>query len=225
MVYRDPPRFSLRRISRPELEPIELEQAMEHLGIPLDDRHMDAWLNRNIPAARMYCEGYLGRALAPQTLEISFGGNSPSTSVPTYWQPLSLNPWVDEGNFIELPMGPVTSIESVSYYDSDDDLQTMSEDDYVLDGDTLTLATGASWPTVYARRNAIQIRYVAGYTLPEDSPSDYPLPWDLRSAMLLVLGHFYENREAIVVSQNTAIEIPMGAKALMDPHRLRLGMA
>ncbi len=226
LAYRDPPRFSLRQVVPPEFEPIELGEAMEHLNIELDDRHMDSWLNNNIRTAREYCEGYLGRALAPQTLEIAFGGHSQPTTVPTYWQPLALNPWPDSGNVIELPMGPVTSVTSISYRDSAGDLQEMDADDYDLADDTIALAFGGSWPTVQARRNAIQIRYVAGYTLPDDSPSPYPLPWRLRSAMLLMLGHLYKNRETTAAIVGATLEeIPLGAKALMERDRLRLGMA
>lgn len=223
--YRDPPRFWIRPVSAPAAELIGLEEAMEHLGIPLDDRTKDAKLNALISGARSACEKYLGRSLAPQTFEIAFGGHSQPTTAPTYWQPLALNPWADSSNYVELPFGPVSSVEYVKYYDTAGDLQTMDSADYWLADDTVVLVSGASWPTVAARRNAIQIRYVAGYTHPDDSPSPYPLPWDLHAAVMLMLGHMFENREAVIVSQNTAVEVPMGAKALMDPYRLRLGMA
>ncbi len=224
VAYRDPPRFRLGLITPPTVEPIELQEAMEHLNIELDDRRMDSWLNNNIRTAREYCEGYRGQTLAPQTLEVSFGGHSQPTTVPTYWQPLALNPWPDSGNFIELPMGPVISVESVSYRDAVGDLQVIGSADYELFGDELS----GSWPSVQAARNAIRIRYVAGYTLPDDSPSPYPLPYALRAAMLLMLGHLYKNREAtVMVVGATPQEIPLGAKDLMDlcPGKLRLGMA
>jgi uncharacterized phiE125 gp8 family phage protein len=225
--YRDPPRAWFRPVSPPEEEPIDLETAMNHLGITLDDRTQDAKINRSIAAARAYCENYLGRKLAPQTVEMAFGGMSQPTTAPTYWQPLALNPWPDSGNVIELPFGPVSSVESVKYYDAAGDLQTMDSADYVLADDTISLASGASWPTVAERRNAIQVRYIAGFTHPDDSPSPYPLPPDLHAAMLLMLGHYYENREAVVVSSATATEVPMAARNIMDlsGYRLRRGMA
>ena len=226
-TYPNPPRYGLRLIAPPTLEPVQLGEAMEHLNIQLDDRHMDGWLTRNIPAARQYCEGWLARTLAPQTLEVSYGGQALPTSVPAYWQPLMLNPWV--GDSIPLPMGPVQSVLGVNYIDADGSPQVMEETDYVLDtwSDVayLTLAHGSAWPEVQGSRNAIQIRYVAGYTFPEDSPSPYPLPWDLRAAMLLMLGHLFEHREATIAVTGGLNEIPLGAKALMEPYRLRMGMA
>jgi len=227
LVYRDPPRFGLRLITPPTEEPITLGEAMEHLNIPLDVRFRDGWINRNIKTAREWCEGWLGRTLAPQTLELSFGGQTASTAVPSYWQPLALNPWVESGSVIELPMGPALSVTSVTYFDEAGALQTMDAADYVLDDGlvvpTISLASGASWPAIQARRNAIQIRYLAGYTFPDDSPSLFPLPWALRSAILLALGDLYENREN---SSPVQLEnIPLSAQSLMEPYRLRLGMA
>lgn len=226
MAYRDPPRYGLRVITPPEEEPIELEEAMVHLNIDLEDRHADAWLNSNIRAARRFCEGYTARALAPQTLEVVYGAQS-SGAVPTYWQPTMMSPLVDADGVIVLPMGPVTSVESFKYLDSAGDLQTLATDQYVLDEWSrhacVYLASGGAWPTALAARNSIRIRYMAGYTFPDDSPSAYPLPDDLRTAMLLVLGHFFENRgnSAPVKIE----EIPLGAKILMEPYSLRLGMA
>lgn len=230
-AYPDPPRYGLRIITPPTAEPVQLGEAMEHLNIEMDDRRMDDWINRNIPTARRYCEGYLGRCLAPQTLEISFGGQSVSTALPTYWQPVMLNPLTESA--IELPYGPVVSITSVVYRDSAGDEQTVDAADYELDGwadvPVVSLASGASWPSVRAGRNAIQIRYVAGYTFPDDSPSPYPLPSEFRSAMLLMLAHLYKNREATAGIVGATLEqIPLGIQSLMDlspAGRLRLGMA
>ena len=229
-TYPNPPRYGLRVITPPEFEPVQLGEAMEHLNIQLGDRHNDGWLRRNIPAARQYCEGWLGRTLAPQVLEVSYGAQSMPSSLPTYWQPLMLNPWTEDA--VQRPYGPVSEIVSVVYVDEDGESQTMDPEDYVLDTwsdvAVLSLAHGATWPTVQGSRNAIQIRYLAGYTFPEDSPSPYPLPWDLRTAMLLMLGHLFENREATQTGGgNTTLshEIPLGPKAWMEPYRLRMGMA
>lgn len=48
-------------------------------------------------------------------------------------------------------------------------------------------------------------------------------PRSLRAAILLVLGHLYENREDSV--EKALASIPNGADALMRPLRVRLGMA
>jgi uncharacterized phiE125 gp8 family phage protein len=96
---------------------------------------------------------------------------------------------------------------------------------YVVDSwvEPCVIAAVSTWPTLTPRAGQVRIRYVAGYTLPGDSPQEYPLPYSLRAAILLVLGHMYENRE-----NTTALDLetlPLGAHQLMDPYRLRLGMA
>ncbi len=70
----------------------------------------------------------------------------------------------------------------------------------------------------------MKVRYRSGYQSEEDPDSDAPpLPRSLRAAILLVLGHLYENREDSV--EKALASIPNGAEALMRPLRVRLGMA
>ncbi len=229
MTFSYPPRFGLRLISPAIEEPISLGEAMEHLNLPLDIRYRDAWINRNITAARQWCEGYLGRSLAPQTLELSFGGQSMPTSIPAQWDPALLSPFTDSESIINLPMGPVISVTYVKYLDADSGLQTFNG--YELDQwstpNSIYLASGQAWPSVLGGRNAIQIRYLAGYTHPDDSPSLYPLPEALRSMILLVLGDLFANREdtAVLLGGSSMQSIPIGAQALGEPYKLRLGMA
>lgn len=230
MTFSYPPKFGFRVISPAAEEPISLGEAMEHLNLPLDVRYRDAWINRNITAARQYCEGYLGRCLAPQTLELSFGGQTMPTVIPAQWgDPALLSPFTDSENIINLPMGPVTSVSYVNYNDADGAAQTFAG--YTLDQwsvpNSIYLTSGGAWPTTHGSRNAIQIRYRAGYTHPDDSPSDYPLPEALRSMILLVLGDLFANREdtAILLGGSSLQSIPIGAQALGEPYKLRLGMA
>lgn len=65
-----------------------------------------------------------------------------------------------------------------------------------------------NWPPTRTDKiNAVEATYVAGYGDAED------VPQSLKSAMLLVLAHIYENREAI-----TALDlktVPMAADSLL----------
>lgn len=58
--------------------------------------------------------------------------------------------------------------------------------------------------------DAGKVTYTAGFE---------EVPEDIVSAILLILGHLYENRESVVVGV-TVTEVPMGAKWLLDPYRL-----
>lgn len=196
-------------------EPISLEMARAHLELlvygspPASD--LDFWLtNIGIPGARDWCESWLARSVAQHTLEVSTQG-FPSGA-------------------IALPFGPVLSIVSVSYDDVDGAPQIVDVGDYVLDRTTAIaqarLAYGASWPVAQASANSVRVRYIAGYSLPDDSPQIAALPAGILIGMLLMLGHLKENREeTIAVERVTIQEIPAGAKSFLERYRVRLSMA
>jgi uncharacterized phiE125 gp8 family phage protein len=59
----------------------------------------------------------------------------------------------------------------------------------------------------------VTVRFVAGYGA---NPGDVPEP--LRQAMLLLIGHYYENREA--VAAGTLTELPFAVASLVFPFRV-----
>jgi uncharacterized phiE125 gp8 family phage protein len=58
------------------------------------------------------------------------------------------------------------------------------------------------------------VRFTAGYG---DTASD--VPQTIRQAILLAVGHWYENREATVAVGNVR-ELPLGIEALLWPYRV-----
>jgi len=153
-----------------------------------------------LSAAREHAEQFTSLSLAPQTLELALD-RFPS-------------------NEIELTNGPVHSITSVTYIDADGNVQTVDELDYVLDdySDSFWLlpADGFTWPSTQSFVNAVKIRYVAGYSLPDDSPQPFPLPKSIRSALLVALKKFYDFRDTS--------DFPEGAYNLLRPHRKHIGV-
>lgn len=141
-------------------------------------------------AAHQAAEHYTGAAIGSQTLE------------------LALDAFPDE---IPLPRGKVTSITSITYKDTAGAPQTLSESQYVLDDYSpvcrIVPADGVSWPSTQALPNAVKVRYVAG-----------DVPPAARAAILLTVGHLFENREA--VAPGTLAEVPMGARHLLDTIRV-----
>ena len=85
------------------------------------------------------------------------------------------------------------SVTYLKYKDADGTLQTVTSSNY----DTDTIGRFAriaptpsySWPATYDGVNAVQVRYVAGYTNTTNQPAPF------RQAMLLTIGHWYINRE------------------------------
>jgi uncharacterized phiE125 gp8 family phage protein len=190
-------------------EPVTLAEARRHCRIDADtsDGHPDdSMLEIYISAARAYAENFTGLAFGKQTLE------------------LGLDEFPEEE--IEL-LAPTTSITSVKYYDADGILTTIDADNYVLDDFSkpsyLFPVNGYTWPTAESRPKAVRIVYLTGYG--DDSDSE-PIPFEAKAAILLIIGHLYENREEVVEHSNqTLLNIPTGAEALLRPLRVRLGMA
>ena len=60
--------------------------------------------------------------------------------------------------------------------------------------------------------NAVRIDVTAGYT-------NTNRPDALIAAMLLIIGHLYENRQD--VSHSRTYELPLASKYLMEPYRLK----
>lgn len=99
---------------------------------------------------------------------------------------------------IELPMSPVqnSTAITVSYTDSSGSTTVMASSDWQLDSYSkparLFPAYGQVWPTPRCVPNAVRVQYPAGYG---DSSTDVPNTH--RQAMKLLVGHWYENREAL----------------------------
>jgi hypothetical protein len=77
----------------------------------------------------------------------------------------------------------------------------------------ILLADTQVWPQVYARMDAVQVEYVAGAT------SAALIPRPLVQAVALLVGHWYNQREDVVIGTISGA-VEMGAKALCAPYRV-----
>lgn len=91
---------------------------------------------------------------------------------------------------IQLPVSPVKSITSVTYYDSDNASQTLSSSEYDTDLKsvipTITSADGYEFPDTYPKPNAVIVRFVAGYV------ANHPDLATIKAAMLLYVEAHYD---------------------------------
>jgi uncharacterized phiE125 gp8 family phage protein len=205
--------MTFKVITPPTAEPITIEEARLDLRVTPDDGsppfHPDDTLIMSlVSAAREYCEQYVRRALAPQTVEVV------------------LDDFPD--NEIQLPMSPIASITSIKYIDGDGNQQTLSSGLYVLDNDQepgwVLPLLNTEWPATYEVVNAVRVRYEVGYTSAQDSPNNRPLPAAIRAAMLLLVCNWYENREAVVIGTIRST-LSFAVDALLLPYRLRLSLS
>ncbi len=188
--------MALKLITAPAAEPVTLTEAKTHCAVDGNDH--DTLLTSLIQAAREYAEGYQNRALVTQTWE------------------LVLDDWPAE-DYIEIPLPPLQSITSIKYKDTDGTETTLGTDQYIVDTDSFlgraALAYNCSWPTTTLYPVAgIRIRFVAGYGLAAS------VPQATKQALLLLIGHWFANRET--ASERSMQDIPFATKALLDLNRV-----
>ena len=183
--------MGLTLITAATLLPVTVAEAQAHCRVEGEDTYLTAL----ITAATAHVE---------RMLDISLLSRS--------WR-LSLDAFTDA---IELRRGPVTSVTSVTYYDTLGNLQTLSTAVYTVDLTSkpqwIVRTQGQSWPSLLDAVNGVRIDYVSGYAT---FPAEYT---DLKHAILLLVGHWYANREAVNPG-NMASEVPLAFTALMDPFR------
>lgn len=161
----------------PASEPVTLTEAKAHLRV--DFTTDDTYITTLITAAREQVEMVARRALITQTLD------------------LRMSAWPIGWSFA-LPRSPVQSITSITYTDDQGQAGTMSSSDYMLytqpDPAIVVLKPNASWPGASLMPGpSIVVRYVAGYGLAASVPVRY------KQACLLLVAHWYENREPVLV--------------------------
>lgn len=174
-------------------EPVSLAEANAHLRV--DDALDDTYISSLITVAREYCETATRRALATQTLELILD------DFPC--------------NYIELPKSPVQSITSIKYKNS---MGTETEwTNYVSDLDKVPALLMPNFSDVFPQftpypSGAVRIRYVAGHT-------SVNIPKSIKHAMLLLIGHLYENREDTIAKKLE--NIPIGINSLLANYKIR----
>ena len=115
--------------------------------------------------------------------------------------------------------GTATASGIVKYYDTDDIATFMDAGDYLFDSKSepgrLALNYGETWPSTTLRpANGVCVSFIAGYGAAST------VPRAIKQAMLLIIGHLYENREAIAVSGAIPKELPLAVDALLMPYRI-----
>lgn len=180
-------------------DPVDIATAKRQCRIEDEVSTEDALVGVYLKAATAWVEDYTGRCLVSQTRQASMCGFP---------------------RRIYLPHGaPSAAIVSVKYYDTSNAQQTLSSSVYSLvqfsEPACLTLVDGQVWPSTFTRDDAVVVEYTAGASSPEDVPAA------LVQAVLLLVGHWYENREQAIAGTIIS-NIPFAVEALCAPHRLFL---
>lgn len=184
------------RTVAPSASLVTLTEAKLHCRIDGPDE--DVLLGALVKAAHDHIDGYsgvLGRALLTQTWRQDFDAFSDT---------------------MRLPVGNLLAVSSITYYDSTNAQQTLASSVYTGFSDTfgpyVTRKPGQVWPGTYTRPDAVSVTWTAGYG---PAASDVPAP--VKQAALLLIGHWYANREA--VSADAGMSVPFAVDALLAPFR------
>lgn len=194
----------IRKISTGAL-PVDVEEIMEDLRVddPDDDR---ATVERMARAACAFIETRTGYSMLPTVFELT--GSQ-------WWS----------GCPLEILMGPLREIEAVSYLEARDTWVDVDQVDYWTavgprDFFLRFLDTFAR-PTLWQREDCIRIRFQTGFDAFDESGGDLPIEDGLRTVLLMVTGHYYQNREMLGLADAKyglqAVEL--GATSLLGAYR------
>lgn len=189
------PQFSLVRVTAPATAPISLAEAKAQMRVEGGDE--DSIIQRLIDAAVAFVDvqGALGFAMITQTWAEWLGPNQST---------------------VYLSLGPVQSVSSIKYYDTDGNLQTATLADFNIFGTpnriSISPKTSKAWPITQTRDDAIKIEYVIGY-----GSTSASVPQTVRHALLMLVAHWYENREAS--SEKQMMNLPYGFAEMIGSER------
>ena len=188
--------MALVMTAAPSIEPISLAEAKAHLRIDGNDE--DALLDSLIAAARMFVERALSLALVTES-----------------WS-LYLDGWRRSGTIV-LPIQPVQAVTAVRVYDPGDTPTEVNSETYSVDvlSEPARLVLSAEAVQLSPARllNAFEVAFTAGYG---DEVSDVPAP--IRHALKLLVAHWFEHREPVVLGIAPQ-EVPATVAGLLLPYR------
>lgn len=179
--------------------PVSLTEAKAHLRV--DHTSEDTLITSLVEAATAHLDGYsgiLGRALVTQTWRQDFDG---------FW------------HCLRLPI-PAATVSALKWTDDADTPAetTIAASNYELQNDALgsfvRLIDDFVYPSNLAETRAVRVTFTAGYGAAS------AVPGSIKAAILLLVGHWYANREAVGESMS---ELPMAVDALLAPYR-RVGI-
>lgn len=182
-----------RLVTAPATEPLTLTEVK--LFLRVDDTTENDLITSLITTARSIVEGHIWMPLISQTWAMQFDKSELSTMV---WN---------------VNKAPVSSFSSVTYYDTNNELQTLATTEYESDiyGSPARFRL-KSVPNVYDRMNALQVNFVCGYA------NAAAVPNPIKQAMYMIIGHLYENRQDVITGTQVN-EIPMSSEYLLQPYR------
>lgn len=188
------PYRSLIRHTAPAVEPVTLAEAKAHCRVDTTDD--DAYLATLVSAARTYVEDILDITMITTVWEARYDAFP-------LWE-------------LVLPRPPMAAqTVTVIYRDEGGVNQTITSvagfqaDPHVTPGRIYPLYNGV-WPAVRGDENSVTVRWTAGY-----GASGASCPPTLRHLILILVAHWYANREPVTQANLQLQNIPMTFQTLL----------
>ena len=176
--------------------PITLTEAKTHLKV--DTTADDTFITNLIRSATSSAQEYTNRFFIATTIQ----------QVGDKWEDIS-----------NLFKSPLLSVTNIKYVDTSGSEQTLNTDIYFVDDVNkparIGLKPNQSFPEIIDRLNAVKVNYVVGNESADDVDEA------IKQALLLTIGNWYQNRQAVVTG-TIATELPMNAKFLLDQYKIQV---
>jgi uncharacterized phiE125 gp8 family phage protein len=195
---------SLTVETAPAVEPVTLTEAKQHLRVDIDDD--DTYIEALIVAARQYAEEYLDRALISQQLAVRMDTFPYEFELPRPPMATSGTLTTTAVTYALDPGSASTAVPTTT---------TLSTSQYRVDRDDtpgrIRTVYNGTWPSHLSDPNAVTVTWWGGYG---SSTSD--VPQAIRNAILMIVAHLYESRQAAVATGAVPQDVPFGVKALLN---------
>lgn len=181
--------------SGPAVEPVTVSEAKAHLRI--DGNAEDALIASLVLTSRLHIEAAVDLALITQS-----------------WT-LRLDAW-PRGDCVEIALSPLQAVGAVRVKDTAGVPVTIPATSYLVDlasRPARLVWNNAARPLPGVRAGGIEIDFTAGFG---DTPPSIPAP--LKHAVLLLVAHWYEHRDAVEVGALSA-RVPDVVSDLIQPFR------
>lgn len=178
-----------RKLSRDEGLPVSVDDLAEDLRIDTDE--FDATLERMERGAAAFLEKRTGFVLIPGLYQVD---------LPGWWS-----------GPMQVMRGPLRELVSITYLDADGQTATADPDGFYVeepDARSFTVRPLSTFdrPTLWAEVRRVRLQFTAGFRLPDESDGPPEMDDGLRTTLIMLVGHYYQNRELFAAGKLEAIE-------------------
>jgi uncharacterized phiE125 gp8 family phage protein len=183
---------SLKRVSGPLVEPVTISEAKSHLRIDKDFTDDDLYVQGLISAARHHVETVTDRTLIKSQWQMRLD------TFPAWDIELPKPPFMLGG--VSVTYVPTSGEAPITYTNFRTDMDSTPA--------VIRPQWNGMWPNCRGAEGDVTVTYWAGYG---ESPNDVPAP--VRHSMLMLIGSWYANREAVV--QGGMNPVPMAVEIML----------